>query len=239
MKGVTVMKKIIASALLLAAVFALCACGETTVIEKEVRVEVPVEIPVIPEEYRKYQDMVDALEAGDYDAAIAFVDAMAPPQEIPPVMEVEITAENFLDYFEYVELPENNFWTQNDSKGKLSAITFRSGYYLKDGYVIAPERVSDCHLDVGMKYDLYWYYKNKKITVDIENHAYKTSGNPGKNDIMHCDRMCTGAYRWGDQPLYYVSVADTRLEAGKGTSCIVPQKNFKFVSVSGVLYLRG
>ncbi|MBO4297968.1 MAG: hypothetical protein J5998_04150, partial [Clostridia bacterium] len=237
------MKRLLATALVLVSVFALCACGEAAVeekIETPAEVEAPVEeVPAIPDEYLKYQELVDALEAKDYDAATAFVDALEPEPVLPPVEEVEITTENFLDYFEYVQLPENNFWTESDSAGNVTAITFQSGYYLKDGYTVAPERAYDCSVEAGMKYDICWYYNNKKITVDLENHTYSTSWKPSDRDTMHSDKMCVGTYRGGDQPFYYIGLSGTRLAAGKDSSCLVPEENITLVSASGTLFLRG
>ncbi len=242
------MKRWIAAALAFVSVFTLCACGGAAVAEEnspaggpaEAPVAASVEVvPVIPEEYRKYQELIDALEAEDYDAAAAFIDAVEPTPEPLPVEEVEITAENFPDYFEYVELPANNYWTSKDADGNVTAVYLRSGYYLRDGYAIAMERAGDCYVEAGLKYDLLWYHNNNKIKTDLENFTYTTSWKPGKRDIGHGDRMCVGSFSYGDPPVYYISVSDTSLAAGKGSSCLVPEENIQIVSVSGTLFLRG
>ena len=229
-------RKVLFLVLTAAMLLSLCACGETVTVEKEV--EVPVEVTVVPEEYQKYQDLVDALEAGDYDSALALIDGMDPAKVLPPITEVEITEENFLDYFEYVELPEQGRSKHYDSKGNFAMVALNSGYYLKDGYTIAAEKAGDCRLEVGLKYGLYWYYNRSIITTDLENATYKAAGKA--KYIMDCDRMCSGSYVnyiENTAPYYYIFVASTILAPKSGSTCLVPEDGIEIVSVSGTLYL--
>ena len=81
------MKKRIALALILAMIPMLCAYKVPAAAEKEVRVE----IPVIPEEYLKYQELLDTLEAGNFDEARNMVEQMRPAPEYPPVTSMTVS----------------------------------------------------------------------------------------------------------------------------------------------------
>ncbi len=234
------MKKMIAFVLTLASIFALCACGETAAAEKKDgggNAELPAETQVVPEDDFKYRELAEALDAGDCDAALALVDALEPEPVLPPFEEVEITTENFPDYFEYVELPENNIWTENDAEGNLMALHFRSGYYLKDGYTILAEKAADCRLDVGLLFELLWVRDGEAIETDFENGTYKVTGNLPEG--MLSDMMLSGQYannRQDAAPFYYVYVAETRLAKEDNNSCLIPEENIELVSASGTLF---
>ena len=233
------MKKIAALVLALALIFALCACGETTAAETvaETVKEIRVEVPTVPEQYQKYKDLVDALEAGDYDAALAFIDGMAPAPELPPSVEVQITTENFADYFEYREMPEPFRREETDADGNV-ILVFRSGYYLKDGYTIAADKAGDCRVEVGLKYEQHWFYDGKNIQTDLENVSYTVRGKA--EGVWECDRMCEASYvnfLVDTDPFFYVLVSETRLAENNGNTCIIPEENIELVSAAGTLFL--
>ena len=232
------MKKIVLFALLLALVFALCACGETVV--KEIEKEVEVEVPTVPQEYTGYGELVEALEKGDYEAALAFIDRLEPEPEVPPIKEVQITTENFPDYFEYIELPEKGRYNQTDADGNITAVSMNSGYYLKPEYTVAKEKAWDCSLEVGLKYALHWFHNGECIETDLENATYEITGKNKDFNVMSADRMCTGQYvNWWEntEPFYYVLVGNTRLTDRHDSTCIIPEEDIELVSASGVLYL--
>ena len=246
------MKRAVILLLILSLCLALCACGEIASVEQTVPSggpeEVPAaapaaageEAPAIPEEYRKYQELVDAMDAADYDAAIACVDALEPEPVLPPYEEVEITTENFLDYFEYVELPKNNFYTMSGSAGNITTVAYRTGYYLKEGFTILPEKAWDCHLDLGVKYESWWYQNGRKIETDPENGTYTTTGKPADRDISLRDKMVSGSYvnyRENTAPFYYVGVDETWLGIKGEHSTLIPEDKIEIVSASGTLYL--
>ena len=80
------MKKLVSVVLLIALVCSLCATGVFA-------------SALSPEElYEKYAPVIDALEAGDFNAANEAVRDMRPPVEYEAV---EITLENVNDYFEF------------------------------------------------------------------------------------------------------------------------------------------
>ena len=66
--------------------------------------------------YEKYKSIIDKLEGENYDGAIEEIQAMKPA---PTVQEVEITADNFFDYYDIV-YDENNI--ERDSDGNIITI---------------------------------------------------------------------------------------------------------------------
>ena len=236
------MKKLIAIALILAAVFALCACGQPEVVEKEVvkEVEKTVEVPVVPEEYKKYQSLIDALEAGDFDSATEIFEGLKPVPEVPPMKEVNITKDNFFDYFEYQQFPPTNLNFRRDSTGQITGVIAESGFYLKEGYRIAREKAADCKVEAGVKYqDSLFYAGNKGINVDPANCRYEITLKA--NDVVDRDEMLEGrflSYPDGTEiyALWFRGGAMLSKEKD-GLTQIVEPDGVELVSASGTLYL--
>ena len=170
-------------------------------------------------------------------AAPAVFEDTASEPETPPIREVTITTENFFDYFEYVEFPENSKSVYIDSVGVLNNIRFDSGYYLKDGFVVAEEKQQDCAVEVGVKWKVQQFYRNKGIMVDLEAHSYEATGDP--RFTYKFDEMKEGTVFRPEQddPLsYHISFYRTNLGNGNGNDTyIIIEVNF--VSASGTLYL--
>ena len=91
------MKKMVCLLLAAVFVFLFCACGSASPVPvpggNSTETEI-IEVEKIPE---KYAGLIASIEAGDYDGAVAIIDAMRPAPVIPDIMEVTITTENFLD----------------------------------------------------------------------------------------------------------------------------------------------
>ena len=114
------MKKIISFILILSLSLALCACGRKEVLDKEE--SVPVTDP-----YAKYQALIDALEAGKYEQAHAFINAMDPSPATPaptPAPYVEYVKV----YFYTNELTDADF-TMRLSQGEEGDITLKAVAY--------------------------------------------------------------------------------------------------------------
>jgi len=109
----------------------LVACGTPQPAEEEAPTEEEVvEEPAVEEE--RYPEIADALDAGDYDGAIAAITEMkteAMAQEAGDINDylvtVEITPENFDEYFEIYTVPTYNAFGEFE----LSAYYFRSLKY--------------------------------------------------------------------------------------------------------------
>ena len=232
------MKKLFAIAMVIASVFAFCACGEPTVIEKEIEVpvEVPLEVPALPEEYLKYEDVLDALEAEDYDTARALIEELRPAPELPPVVEVEITADNFLDYFEYVELPQNNMRIERLSSGKPAAIFASSGFYLKEGYELDPVHAGESSVTADVKYTVYMPMYDV-LDIDFDNLKYEVKIKLDK-DNCYVENETKTLQSWYNAPDLCLTIPRTTALLNKYVNyAAVLLRNVKVVSASGTLYL--
>ena len=136
------MKRILALVLLLATVCSLCVFAPTASALSEEETDALCE---------KYAPVLDALEAGDFDAALDAVEEMKPPVEYEAV---EITTENFLDYFEIQQMDPR---IERYADGSIKRVWPGSaGVAMKEGIA---ERVNwkDSKLKVSVKgkYTLY------------------------------------------------------------------------------------
>lgn len=227
------MKKAVIVLLILSLCVGLCACGEPQVIEKEVEKIVEV----IPDKYEQFKDVVEALANEEYAKAHELITAMEPEPEVPPIKEVTITTENFLDYFEYKEFPENNTHPEKDSAGNLNAVWGISGYYLKDGFSLAKEEVNACSVEIGVKYNYLLFSRGKGITFDLENHTYTITGKATWTD-KHDESRTGNPYQKeeGGPISYYVSFNGlTYLTNDKDSTCQIIS-DIELVSASGTLY---
>ena len=246
------MKKLIALALILASVFALCACGEaapaaapaTAVAEPVVTekiVEVEKEVPVIPEEYVPFKDLLDALVAEDYDSAQTILDELKPEPEKPDVVEITITKDNFFDYFEYTSDFKPDRYIQQNSKGKVVGFMFQPAYVLKDGYKVAIDEEYESNVEVGVKYKFKFYYPVKKnVDIDFEKLTYKVTGKA--NSTENIDELIKGYYRFVEEEnanTFYIpfkSQIYMTYQKNAGAQNI-PKKEIQFISANGTLYL--
>ncbi len=168
------MKKTIALLLAAMLMFTFCACGSSEPIPKpgenstaEVEVQ---EVEKIPE---KYAGLIERIETGDYDGAVAMIDAMRPAPVIPDIVEVTITTDNFFDYFEYKEYVDDSL-TMRDEAGSITGLFVIHSYVLKDQYTLADVKASDCNIaaDVSFEYISYGSPQN----VDFVNRTFTPPG---------------------------------------------------------------
>ncbi len=140
------MKKLVSLCLLFALVCSLCVTGASAAALS------PAEL------CEKYAPILDALEAGDYDAAIDEIEGSKPPVEYE---EVVITEENFYDYFEIVtDDPIESSYTDG-TKG------IRPGYLkvsVKEG-VMERLDLANCSLTIGVKAKK----ELRRAKIDFEN----------------------------------------------------------------------
>lgn len=133
-------------------VVSIIGCGSNTNKEPE---------PSIGDQmYEKYKTIIDKIEGENYDGAIEEIQAMKPA---PSVQEVEITKDNFFDYYDIV-YRENNI--ERDSDGKITTINKWDNEFmfeLKDEYTFDTNEDNTIVIGVTAEYDL------KKIeNVDFE-----------------------------------------------------------------------
>ena len=148
----TYMKKLIALALILASVFALCACGSS--------------FPAL--------------------SGSAKTDADPEPVETPSATAslkyetVDITKDNFYDYFEFVEFPSYDIAVTEGPDGLAQKVYAMSGFYLKDKYSLQVIREENCIVRIGVKFDTLCFDHNRNITIDTDSLTYNVTGDPSR-----------------------------------------------------------
>ena len=122
------MKKAFAAILLFALMLSLVACGTSAV---PAAAPVEAEPSIGDKMYEKYKTLIDSLEAEDYTAAIQEIAGMMPE---PEESTIEITPENFWEYYEVDYLNTNR--TKKNAEGDILKIdsTYSFGFRLKEKY---------------------------------------------------------------------------------------------------------
>lgn len=137
------MKKYIAFLITIIMAVSIISCGGNNNKEPE---------PSIGDQmYEKYKSIIDKLEGENYDGAIEEIQAMKPA---PTVQEVEITADNFFDYYDIV------YWENQidrDADGKITKVSRVDDWFdfkLKDEYLFDTDQDNSVEIGVTCEYDL-------------------------------------------------------------------------------------
>lgn len=230
------MKRLIALVLILALAAALSACGETTVIEKEV--EKTVEVPVMPEGYVKYKSVLDALNKGDYNGARSLVKMWVPEPEKPPVTRIVITTENFFDYFEYVEIKEGLAQTEYLSSGEPAAVFVQPGYYLKEEYQVDPDHRYSTQITAEVMYT-YWLANYDQLIIDFDTPSYELAYDLDERFNYPSIRTETLNPTYRDPWLCLTCRYSEALLNNYANYAATLIDHFELISASGTLYLVG
>ena len=225
------MKKLAAFILILVSLAALAGCGAP---------------PVPPAASGPSQDSssdgtaaeaVHASDDGTGAPASEEAGADAEPSPVPAreIVEVEITTDNFFDYFEFVEFPEGKLETHTNPDGTLTAIIAPSAFYLKEGYEVAAEKADMCSLEAHVKYMRNaYYYVERAVRVDLPGCSYDIlRKTPNEYSSLAHDEQIKGTCEDGQYFVYIGS--DTVLFA----TTVKIIENIKLLSASGTLYLYG
>ena len=230
------MKKLIAIVLILASVFALCACGKPAAAGKEAEkeAETAAEAPA------ENQSPAEKAEPEGSDPATEISEEQPAEPELSPFKAVEITTDNFFDYFEYQQFPPDNLDFSRTSAGKIYAVTAASGFYLKDGYRIYHDKAGDCKVEAEVKYQVSWFTNgNKGINIDPANCSYEVTLKA--NDITDQEEQRESYYLTypdGTEMFAIMFSCPTHLTTEKDASTmIVEPEGVELVSASGTLYL--
>ena len=153
------MKRIACIIVALILCISLCACG-TSVPEPTPN---PAEVL-----YEKYSGIIDALEAEDYETAVAKIISMVPE---PEYEEIVITPDNFWDYCEYRE----DFSKSKDSFGdlKVDYSSISCGFALKDEYAQRLETKKQSKIALAFLADSVF----EMAEIDAEAHSFEWTGN--------------------------------------------------------------
>ena len=204
------MKKLIALALILASVFALCACGSS--------------FPALSGSAKTDADP-EPVETPSATASLNYV-------------TVDITKDNFYDYFEFVEFPSYDIAVTESPDGLAQKVYAMSGFYLKDKYSIQVIRENNCSVRIGVKFDTLCFDQNRNITIDMNSLTYEVTGDP--SNVYSYDGTIEGTtFIDGNSQLSYMLRLPTRFTYGTGLADDFSfiTDNIEIVSVTGKLYL--
>ena len=184
--------------------------------------------------YEKYSDILDALEKEDYDAVIEAVVAMKPVPTPVPVTSVDITMDNYLEYFDIV----TRTYDRNDAYGKLSSRNRFATLQLKDQYAVDPENPGEITVGVNME-RLHQTYKGMDFDFDTFTSTGKLKWKPDKSSdsvsntsYMLYDQEQSRAYLTCDLYDEYAG-----LEIGYNMTSVMTVTNYEVVNITGTINL--
>lgn len=140
------MKKTVTMVLAIVLILGLFACGNGNIQAQQEPSAEPTQEPAEMQLYAKYESIIKALEAEEYDRAIAEIDKMKPE---PDIIEVTITPDNFLDYYEIEKAPSR---CSKDATGMLTSLSlfeYALFFKLKEPYYDSV-LVENSHCEVGV-----------------------------------------------------------------------------------------
>ena len=187
------MKKFMALLFTIIMAASIIGCGSNTNKEPE---------PSVGDQmYEKYKSIIDKIEGENYDSAIEEIQAMKPA---PSVQEVEITKDNFFDYYDIV-YRENNI--ERDSDGKITTINKWDNLFnfrLKDKYTLDSNQDNTIVIGVTSEYDLKKIenvdFENGEITIsddnfdDYEDEIVETTKEWTNEDSILLSVTCEGTW---------------------------------------------
>ena len=171
------MKKTICLALAAVLSLGLFGCGKTAETDSKV------------EKYDKYESLIEKIEAGDFAGAYTDLLGRFPAQEGTVIggtttsyKEVEITIDNWQEYFEIVPSEE---WGTNGF-GEADCLEFKLKFQLKDAYkdlltygqVGENQIFSTSEVTAEVRYNVTYY----DVTVDFATQSYTKGGLGSANE---------------------------------------------------------
>ncbi len=240
------MKKTITAILLLALCLGLCACSG---VKQEVYDAAVADIEAAKAEYEdlsvkyreltadyeaakakaeQYADVIDALEAEDYDGAVKAVNAMRPA---PDVTEVEITMDNLWDYFEITE----DRLEEKDAEGNLYQVQIQHNLSLKKEYELAEGDEYPTDVAVGYEYDEFQYSFGYPCEIDFDD--FSCSEDP----VYTYDSHESKTVNFPQTPWMHSNLAQCKADqeniGESETAYIILTDSVEFLNARGKLYL--
>ena len=148
-------------------------------------------------------------------------------EENDEVVEVEITMDNLMDYFEIVK----DRTEKKDSKGKLYYLFISRRLALKKEYTLAEWEEYPTDVSVGFEYDSKFVCYRKPCTIDFK--TFKVTGKVWSQDKTHESQIAHFPF----SPLLDCYWADSGPSSKDTPSVVSTSSNFKFLTASGKLYL--
>ncbi len=197
--------------LIFALCLSFCACGHSSVQEPS---HTPKPSPE-PAEFVFDHDAVQNDGTGS-DAEPA-----------PSIEEVEITADNLLDYFEIVK----DRTEKRDKKGKLCYLFISRRLALKKEYILADQEEYPTDVTVDFEYDSKFICYRKPCTINYKN--FTATGKVWSQDQTH--EVQTAHFPFS--PSLDTSWADADPDNKNSPSVVSSSSNFKILNAGGRLYL--
>ena len=233
------MKRIIAALLLIVLSFSMLACAAPAPTDAPAPAEAVASAVEGPSEkevlFDKYEDIINALEAEDYDSAIDSITSMKPVPTPEPVTKVEITLDNYKDYFDLI----TEIGYENDEKDAYGNVTYRDRFtflQLKDKYYCDPNKPGQ----ITVRYEYNYsdiIYKGK----DIDFESFTTSNRIDYIQAKGQESRSQSSRNWFDENASreYLTCSLYNETAGvyDNGSYISLVSDLEIINVSGTIYL--
>lgn len=236
------MKRILSASLVLIMCLSLCACGASAPTAAAEPLPTPEPTPdLVDRLYEKYADIIDALEAEDYEAATRAWEARKPA---PVVTEVEITLDNLWNYFEITE------YRSLSADAQRNPTDVSVAYYLtlKEEYELAD--LDEYRTDVAVGYEFDDIHTSYYYPCTMDFDTLTCSGSEADRYKYHNSLL--GYFRQNEMwiatetlhiagiSLYWESARCKSDQSNVNywdTAYIDTVENFEILNASGTLYL--
>lgn len=219
------MKRTLSAILVVILCLALCACGASAPAPTPEPTPNPGELL-----YNKYADIIDALEAEDYDGAAEAIEALRPA---PEITEVEITMDNLWDYFEIVEKRTE----KTDAHGTVNFVWLSCVFTLKEDFKLADGERYPTDVAIGYEYTMKTKEYSLPCTIDFD--AWTCDGGSAwardeshESNMVHFSTSPCNLYSINAN--YYKA---SHLVSENNAAHISTVENFEILNASGTLYL--
>ncbi len=236
------MKKLLSTILVFSLCVTLCACSGVSREDYDAAVAnynaLAANYEALKNKVEPYADVIDALEAEDYDRAVKAVTARKP---VPEVTKIRITKDNLWDYFEIAEDRQE----RTDAYGNTVYVCIYKGLALKEGCVMADPEEYPTDVAAGFAYDSIWNIYYYPCTVDFETFSCdRYAATTKKDHYSFMVHFPADDLSWTDADAFFYNES-AKCESDQTnvkyweTADVNTVENFEILDVSGVLYLAG
>ena len=225
------MRRFIALLLLAVMCLSFVACGGK---DKDVEQESN------DEKANKYSNIIDLLEKGDYSSAINEIERIQEEERLAElankgIVEIEITLDNWNQYFEYTPKAEVNI---TNAFGEPTSYNFAGGIKLKDAYTMVQKG------GTSVKFEFESAQETRSCTVNFDTGDVIIGGVVAQNQTI----LDTFTTRYHDNVSLYIGLNGSTNQAiagygwiqqiGNGYGTCVTQ-NIDFYTIANMLRVEG
>lgn len=166
------MRRLFCFSLIMIMIISMCGCVSNNEFEA-VNAELKASQDQLAE-YKEYDTLIGYLKSENYEAAIADIESRMPKPTEPPYSEIEITMDNYLNYFT-VDFVED--WKVN-AFGEIDGLDVNYILRIKEDYTSRLRNLENTTINVewteeGHVYNCDVDFKNKTYTLAAEpNYIY-------------------------------------------------------------------